>query len=835
MGTDEPLLDVAAALADGTNVDWESAAQSITNDDDRRLLAELRFIAGVAQHTCEASGSVSPVAFERSSRPPTALPGSGSPVDTWGPLRILERVGRGTFGDVYRAWDSRLDREVALKILRREEQDDGQASTVIQEGRLLARVRHPNIVTVYGAERVGGHVGVWMEFVHGRTLEEELRDDGPFDVDRVIRIGVELSGALATVHRAGLVHRDVKAQNVLCDGDGRLVLTDFGAGCQLAEGADEPRRELAGTPVCVAPELLAGQAATPQSDVYSLGVLLYHLITGTYPVFGRSLKEVREAHAHGTRTPLAAARPDLPSAFVQVVDRALGPNPVDRYDSPDALGSALSSLVPPGVDERETAAIGVRRRWRSIAIGVLAVAAGFGSAPLWWTSEAPTIAVLPFKSLSADPNSEFFVDGLTDEIIRNLSVIEGLDERSRTSSFTFKDKPRNIRDVGSLLQANLVVEGSVLRSDGRLRINAQLVRVADDTPLWSGRFDRELKDVFAIQDEISRSIVNELRLKLGRGQRRYNTNLEAYDMYLRARALVRPVGPEHASAAVELFHQVIAKDSAFAPAYAGLADAWAAMSINRADGAVRPDEAFSSMKPAAERAIQLDPLLAEAHAAMGVVMARDRKWADAEAAFRRATELNGNISSIRMNFVTSTLMPQGKVEQSVSQLRAALRRDPLSVDVQARLAYVLVSAGRYEESIEIGRRIVPSAAAVDDGLNHARQVLARALFQHGERAEAVQRLEQLGSGSDNFRGYAYAATGRLDEARALAAQRKNFPASLVLIHAGLGEKDSAFAALERMAAEKDPRVGSYLTFPELASLRSDPRMEAFRRRLGLSD
>jgi TolB-like protein/tRNA A-37 threonylcarbamoyl transferase component Bud32 len=819
VATDEPLLNVAADLADGKNVDWDSAAQSITDDEDRRLLAELRFIASVARPAPD--GSSHPV-------PPPAL-------DTWGPLRIIEHVGRGTFGDVYRAWDSRLDREVALKILRRKERED-EASTVIEEGRLLARVRHPNIVTVYGAERINGQVGVWMEFVHGKTLEEQLREQGPFDVARVIRIGIELAAALATVHRAGLIHRDVKAQNVLCDGEGRLVLTDFGAGCELEEESHDQPRELAGTPLCVAPEVLAGQPATPQSDVYSLGVLFYHLVTGTYPVVGRSLKDVREAHAHGTWTPLASARPDLLNAFVRIVDRALDPDPGNRYDTPDALGSALASLIPDGVDGRATATGGARRGRRFIAVAAaLAIAAGAGAVALLWRSEAATIAVLPFKNLSADPGHEYFADGLTDEIIRNLSVIDGLDVRSRTSSFMFKDKPRNVRDVGRQLQANLVVEGSVLRSEGHLRINAQLVRAADDTPLWSGRFDRELKDVFAIQDEISRSIVNELRLKLGRGQRRYNTNLEAYDLYLRARALLRHIGPAEARTAVDLFNQVIAKDAAFAPAYAGLADAWAAMSINRGDGAVRPDEAYLLMKPAAERALQLDPLLAEAHAAMGVVLARDRKWADAEAAFRHALELNGNLPSIHMNFVSSTLWPQGKVEQSVSQVRTALRRDPLSVEVQALLAHLLVSAGRYEESIEIGRRIVPSAAAGNDGLNHARQVLARALLQHGDKAEAVQRFEQLGRGSDNFRGYAYATTGRTAEARALAEERKDFPASLVLIHTGLGDKDRAFEALERMAAEKDPRVGMYLTYPELASLRAHPRMPALRRSLDLPD
>jgi TolB-like protein/Tfp pilus assembly protein PilF len=812
VAADDPLLDVTAALADGKNVDWESAARSITDDEQRRLLGELRFIAGVARPT-----------------PDDTL------VDTWGPLKIIEHVGRGTFGDVYRAWDSRLDREVALKILRRRERDDAaHASTVIEEGRLLARVRHPNVVTIYGAERVNGQVGVWMEFVHGKTLEEELRDHGPFDVDRVIRIGIELSGALSTVHRAGLIHRDVKAQNVLCDREGRLVLTDFGAGCDLEEEADEQSRELAGTPVCAAPEVLAGQPATPRSDVYSLGVLLYHLVTGTYPVLGRSLKEVREAHARGTRAPLAAARPDLMSAFARIVDRALDPAPDNRYDSPDALGAKLASLASGRIGDDAQNAIRAGRRWKYIAIAaVLTVAAGFGSVPLWWTSETPTIAVLPFKNLSANPNDEYFADGLTDEIIRNLSVIDGLDVRSRTSSFTFKDKPRNLRDVGQQLAANLVVEGSVLRSEGRLRINAQLVRVADDTPLWSDRFDRELKDVFAIQDEISRSIVNELRLRLGQGQRRYNTNLEAYDAYLKARALIHYHGPVEARVAAGLFSQVIGKDPAFAPAYAGLADAWAAMSINRADGAVRPDEAFAVMKPAAQRALQLDPLLAEAHAAMGVVLSRDWKWADAEAAFRRAIELNGNLSSIHMNFVMSTLWPQGKVEESVGQLRAALRRDPLSVELQALLAYALISAEQYQESIEIGRRIVVSAPEANDGLNHARQQLARALFQNGERAEAIRRYEQLGSGTDNHRGYSYAATGRRAEAEAAAARRKDFPAALVLIHAGLGNRGEAFEALERMAAEKDPRVGIYLTYPELALLNTDPRMGAFRRKLGL--
>lgn len=527
---------------------------------------------------------------------------------------------------------------------------------------------------------------------------------------------------------------------------------------------------------------------------------------------------------------LRAARPDLPSAFVRMVDRALDPDSNSRYGSPEALGEELASLVSVRGDKPATGAIRGRRRWRYItSAGVLAVAAGIGSVAIWRTPDnTPTIAVLPFKNLSAEADSEYFADGLTGEIIRNLSVIEGLEVRSLTSSFMFKDKPRNVRDVGRQLRANLVVEGSVLRTKGKLRINAQLVRVADDTPLWSNRFDREPTDVFNIQDEISRSIVNELRLKLGSGQRRYTTSLEAYELYLKARALVDPHGGVPAARqAVKLFEQVVAMEPAFAPAHAGIADAWATMSVNYFG--VAADEASAKMRPAAEKAVQLDPLLAEAHAARGVVLARDRDWTNSEAAFRRALALNRNLPSIKISCAVSTLFPEGKVDQAEQLLEAALREDPLPSDVRRNLTWVQVSAGHYDEAIDNSRRVL----AVDPTDVHTQQVLGRALFQNGEKGEAIRAFERLGQGNHGFLGYAYAATGRRSEAEALAAQRKDFPASLVLIHAGLGEKDRAFEALERMAAEKDPRVAIYLTYPELAFLRADPRMAGFRRRLGL--
>ncbi len=813
MADSKTVLEVAAAVADGTAIDWDTASSALVTEDDRALLAELQFIAGIADGRAAAADD-HPLA-DRSR-------------DTWGPLRIIEKVGGGTFGEVFRAWDTRLDREVALKILRRRQPGNGPRLDVIEEGRLLARVRHPNIVAVYGAERIDDQVGVWMEFVHGKTLEEELRERGTFDVDEVIAIGIQLADALAAAHRAGLVHRDVKAQNVIRNAEGQPVLTDFGAGCLLEDRPEPTTSELAGTPLCAAPEVLAGRPSTPQSDVYSLGVLLYHLLTGRYPVRGGSLAEIREAHAANRQTPIRAERTDLPDALAAIIDRALNVGSERRYAGAEALRAALRELQ----DARGAPALTPSpRRWQSVGIAAaLILLASLGS--LWTPRrpETPVIAVLPLKNLSVEANTSEFVDGLTDQIIRNLTDIDGLAVRSQTSSFAFKDKPRDLREVAQRLQANYVVEGSVLRSGDKLRVNAQLVRVVDDTSLWSGRFDRELKDIFDIQDEISRSIVNELRLKIGRGQRRYSTNPPTYDLYLRARARLDTNGGlnvREVEQVADLFEQVIAQDPEFTPAYAGVAEAWAKGSLSY--GGAPPNDAYARMRPAAERALQLDPLLAEAHAAMGLVVARDLDWTGAERSFSRAIELNGNLPLSRTSYAASTLFPEGRLDEAMRQLSEALRADPESMYTLGELVYVQVSAGRYDEAIKGARRVLASRP----DMGAVRGFLARALVQKGNTAEAFQVVESVGRGSDNIRGYAYAITGRRSEAQALAIANVGFPGRLAFIYAGLGDKDRTFEALNAMIADNDPRAPIYLTYPEFASMRSDPRFATLRAKLHL--
>ena len=342
----DALIDLATAISDGAPVDWPSVQSSNISEADRAVLQHLRVIAEIVslQQRLASQPVHASVVDELRHEAPGA-PDVRETLPSWGPLRLIGLVGEGAFGEVYRAWDSRLDREVALKLLRRRESRLATASSLVDEGRLLAKVRHPNVITVYGAERIGDHVGVWMEFVDGPTLAQLVGSNGPFAPGEVERIGRDLCSALAAVHRAGLLHRDIKAQNVMRDADGRIVLMDFGAGREEQAAVRSPR-DMAGTPLYLAPEICEGAAASAQSDIYSLGVLLYYVATGAYPVDAPTFAGIRDRHRRGDRQPLASARPDLPRALVGIIDRALSPQPAARFDSVASMGAALAALAP---------------------------------------------------------------------------------------------------------------------------------------------------------------------------------------------------------------------------------------------------------------------------------------------------------------------------------------------------------------------------------------------------------------------------------------------------------------------------------------------------------
>jgi TolB-like protein len=473
-----------------------------------------------------------------------------------------------------------------------------------------------------------------------------------------------------------------------------------------------------------------------------------------------------------------------------------------------------------------------KRKWRWVLAGCTCAMLLLATIGLWQFADrnAPIpIAVLPLANLSQDAPNDYFADGLTDEIIRNLSILDGLAVRSQTSSFAFKGKPRDMREAGRQLGVDYILEGSVMRAGQKLRINVQFVRVRDDFPLWSGRYDRQLTDVFSIQDEISRGIVDSLRLKLGRGRRHYETSPEAYDLYLRGIASVPRVAPsvEDENRAVAAFEQAIAKDAFFAPAYAGLAAARAYRSgLFRLD----PDDEIPKMRSAAQKAIELDPLLPEAHEALGIGSAREARWRESENSFRRALELDPNRSETHYQFAIYVLWPLDRTAEALKELRLAERADPLSRDIWWLLAYMLPSVGRYDEAARYAE-LARSAA-----------LLGRARFLEGRTDEAVQMLEQAFGGGvgittgDEVRaylGYAYARTGRRDEAERMAVGTNPF--NQAVIFAGLGDRERALEAMERSTVAGPVRVGRQLMWPELLLIHNEPRMKSLRRKVGLPE
>ena len=853
MPPSERLIDdLADAILDGSPIDW-AAAESGSDGTAQLLVEQLRVLAAVA----DLHRSTPPNPSTPDQIPPSRLePEVADGPLMWSHLRLVERIGRGAFGEVYRAWDTRLDREVALKLLPADRSPGNRrASSIIHEGRLLAKVRHPNVVTIYGAEQIGDQIGLWMEFVRGHTLEQILDQRKVVPAAEAVGIGLELCRAVSAVHGAGLLHRDIKAHNVMRAEDGRIVLMDFGTGRELDDGASS---DLAGTPLYLAPEVLQGQPATVRSDIYSLGVLLYHLVTGSYPVQARTVREIRRAQELGERTAVQTARSDVPSKLARVIERAIDARPERRYESADALGADLAALRPRPRIVRLAYAAGMTAAAILVIVMGWEVAgrqvgssrtpsvllAGFAGVNLVGAVhvspvERPIIAVLPLKNLSTEPDSEYFVDGLTDEIIRNLAVIKGLEVRSRTSSFAFKDTPRNLRDVGEQLGVNLVVEGSIMRSGSKLRINAQLLRVADDVPLWAERFDRELKDVFVVQDEISRAIVDKLRLTLGRGQRRSDGNFEAYEAYLRGRYFANQRSAEGLRKAIEHFRTAVRLDPGYAEAYAGIAGAYGPLGYS---GFVPPKEALAGMRAAVTRALAIDDDLAEAHAARALLLAfHEWRLSEAEPAFRRALALDPADATAH-GWYAQYLIATGRSDEALAESRRAIELDPLSLRLNTGHGGRLYWARRFDEAIAQCRKTLE----LDPAYYGARTCLALAYAQRGAQEQAVLELERDGSGPAQTPsaladlGYLYARAGRSKDAHKVITELTNrssheyvTPYALALVHAGLGENGRAVEWLERAGEERSPRLVFLSVEPAFDGLRGDPRFAAVRRKLGL--
>jgi len=800
-GNDDRAIQPTGASASNGPDSTTGESRTVGTQEDHGVVLERR-IDGDAELTHTGAAADVPVGAAPS-----------FPLNRWGRLELRRTIGQGRFGTVHIAWDPGLEREVALKILRRA----GESASVIQEARLLARVRHPNVVTVYGVDQDANVVGLWMELVEGLTLKQVLAVHGALGPLEAALIGIDLCRAVAAVHKAGVVHRDIKAQNVMREAGGRIVLMDFGAGEIRTEPSPGSHRVI-GTPVYVAPEIFDGAPATIASDVYSVGVVLYHLVTMRYPVEGETADDIAAAHARGETIPLSDRRPNLPGVFARVVERALEKDPARRYRSSGAMQHDLVSAL-----ELETASapsptrvITSRRR-----------------------PEIPSIAVLPFVNLGPDQGLEYFCNGLAEELLTALGKVEGLRVASRTSSLGVTQTDTDIRSICRQLDVDTVLEGTVRKAGDRLRITAQLVSGDDGCHLWSEGYNREMADVFAVQEEIARNVVDRLQVTLTATPReglirRYTESARAYHLYLKGRFYWLRRHHGGLRAALEHFQQAIEEDAGYALAHTGVADAYAIIGFYSLQ---KPRIAFACASAAAERALAIDPDLPEAHTSLAFINLGDWNWPEAERQFARALELDPSQTMARI-YWSWLMVLQGDNASAMIQARTAQETEPLSPLVNGSVAHTLYLARRYDEAIaecEKSLEIDPSfiLAIHVMGMCYALQGRLAEAVEIGERAVAMSGRAPFYLG---MLGHYYArsgATGKVHEVIAelesLADQRYVPPHCFVYIHAGLNDIDRA---LEWQAKAYDDGASPFNYYsPLIENLHADPRHTAELRRM----
>jgi TolB-like protein/Tfp pilus assembly protein PilF len=864
------LLSLAESVADGSPVDW-AAAETAAQPGEQAVVRQLRVLAELATLHRSLPATPGPDWPRGSAAESTTIQAIGG----WAHLALIEPLGRGTFGEVYRAWDRHLERDVALKLLHGvpapqeapslssdtvQAAADPHVAAILREARLLARVRHANVVHVYGVDVHEGRVGLWMELIRGETLEQLLVRSGTFNAREAALIGIDLCRALAAIHGAGLIHRDVKAQNVMREKGGRIVLMDLGTGRPSGPRAFS---DFAGTPLYLAPEIFSGAPASQRTDVYSLGVLLYHLVTGKFPVSATSVAELEHRHTAGAGVRLRDARADLPTAFVSVIDRALASAEL-RYPSAGALEAALvKTLEDTGIaalqDAPAAPARQPRLRWRTGAaaaavVGILALG-GFIWPSLrdrWLAAPGPvdSIAVLPLTNLSNDPAQEYFADGMTEELIATLARLNGVTVISRTSVMRFKRSAPPLPEIARTLGVDAILEGSVLTlpggdSDGdsgrRIRISARLIHAATGTNLWSRTFERRVGDVLALQSDVARAVAEGIQARLGRSPVAASRpqDFEVFDLYLRGRYYWNMRTEDGLRRSVQYFREAINRDQRYALAYAGLADAY---NLLGDFGFLPREDAIALARAAAMTAIDLDASLGEVHASLGYIHAMLLEWDAAEASLRRAMELSPGYATGHQIFgmVQAQL---GRLDDAVAHLQTAVELDPLSVGVQGTRGTIFMWADRYDEAIDRFR----AALRLEPGWARIRMNLTSALALRGDydeaRAEAERALsiapddpELIGN-----RACVLALSGRRSEAAQIAQDltERYFrgehaePLAVAIIYAVMGDNDRAFEWLYRGRERRDPWLGYLKVDTRFHRLRTDPRFAQLLEDAGL--
>ncbi len=740
-----------------------------------------------------------------------------------GRYRLEDEVGVGGMAIVFKALDVKHDRRVALKVLKPDLTSHVGRERFLREIQMAARLTHPLILPLHDSGEAAGLLYYVMPYIAGQSLGERVKEEGPLTVDEAVDITRGAAAALDYAHRQGVVHRDIKPANIMLN-QGVAVVTDFGIGKALSEAgaeaggnADNLTQEgmLIGTPAYMSPEQTKAVGKIDgRSDIYSLGLVLYEMLAGE-PLFTGPTPIALLVERATNPLPELKLPEDVPEEVTNAILTALADSPDDRFCTGTDMATALA---------------GARRAWSDT----------FTPPGTPAPAVEDSVAVLPFANMSGDPENEYFSDGITEEIINSLTKLGALRVAARTSSFAFKGESIDVKEAGRRLKVANVLEGSVRQAGNRLRVTAQLIDVSDGYHVWSETWDRELDDVFAVQDEIAAAIANRFQVSPAAlvpapPPKPPTKDVRAYQLYLKGRHLWNHRDRESLEKAVDYFEKAIELDSEFALAYSGLADTYLLLGSYNI---IEPNQADAKSKAAAVRALELDDRVAEAHTSYGQVLRRERDWEGEEYHYKRAIELNPNYATAHQWYST-LLAALGRMDEAVHHIRTAEALDPLS-------HAILVT----------GAMICNLARDVDDALRHLKRALelepnftSAVVFsgyvyaQRGMIDEALKTndwmVEKYGEGEGNITGHRsaiYGLTGHEEKARKLLEQAiaEGADAGLIgYIHAGLGDIDEAFEWLNR-ALDEGTTWGFYLKVdPAVDNLRSDPRFPKLLERIGL--
>ncbi|MGB2698544.1 MAG: protein kinase [Candidatus Zixiibacteriota bacterium] len=740
--------------------------------------------------------------------------------------RILNKLGEGGMGVVYKAEDIKLKRTVALKFLPPQAVgNQEQRVQLFNEARAAAALDHPNICTIHEIMEAEGQAFIAMGYIQGQSLKTRIAS-GSLKLDQTVYIAIQIAEGLKEAHEKGIIHRDIKSANIMVTDKGQVKIMDFGL-AKLAKDIHLTSIDrTVGTAAYMSPEQCRGDEVDHRTDIWSLGIVLYEMLTGQFPFKGEYEQAVIYSILNEEPGSITSLRPDIPTEMERIVKKTLEKNADSRYQMTSEVITDLKKL---------------RKKFES----------DISKEKELSEKPQPSIAVLPFTNLSGDKEQEFFCDGMAEEIINALAHVEGLRVVARTSAFSFRGQETDIREIGRKLSVENLLEGSVRKAGNRVRITAQLINVEDGYHLWSEKYDRDIgdlccpEDIFGIQDEISLAIVDNLKVKLLGDEKkallkRSTENLEAYNLYLKGRYHWNKRTPEGLNKAIEHFKQAIEMEPLYALAYAGLADCY---SMLEQALILRPQEAYPKAKAAAEKALKIDNNLGEAHASLGLVKWHyEWDWEGVEREFKRAIELNPNYASAHQWYGVF-LVCNRRYPQGITEMTKAQELDPLSPIINVAAGWLFLLARQYDQAIEQSRK----ALDIDPNFGFAYYSISWAYEQKGMHKEAIEEyLKGAASfgllNADQLKSLrkAYSISGyqgfwqkHLDISKQ-KSKRSYVPAyEIASIYARLGNGNQALEWLQKAFEERDSDMGSLLVDPFFDSLRTDTRFKNLLKKMGL--